>query len=192
MMRELSIAQTEDDPIGAALKDPQVQVRLWNAARAALQRRGRELSPIQRTEEAKVIVQEASLRAWQRRSQFDGSRDAVNWLVGFVSNVAREFVKNYAREVTGTPSDGPGLEVLAVDPSRTVDDIIADKLLAEHLVGHLAEPDRQIVLMKICEGNTCAEIGQQIGMRECAVRVRIFRAMLKLKKICGLAREGQP
>jgi DNA-directed RNA polymerase specialized sigma24 family protein len=39
---------------------------------------------------------------------------------------------------------------------------------------------------------TCAEIGQQIGMKENTVRLRAYRAILKLKSLCGLTGEGQP
>jgi len=192
MMPELSIAQAENDPIAAALKDPACLVRLWSAARAFLQRRSRELSPIQRTEEANVIVQEAILRALERRGRFDETRDAVKWLVGFVSNVAREFVKKRAGAMSGMPPDGSGLDGVAFDPSRPVDDIIADKLLVEQLMSHLDELDRRILVMNICDGKTCAEISQAIGMNENAVRMRAYRAKEKLKRIGRQTREGQP
>ncbi len=192
MMRDVSIPLAADDPVAVALNDRAIQTRLWNAARAFLGKRGAELSPTQRTAEAEVIAQEAALRAWKGRDKFDASRDIVKWLVGFVINVAREFAKKRPRHTTGPPEDGPELEALAVDPSRPLDDAIADKMLVDHLLAQLPQLDRQIVRMKYCEEMTCAEIGQRIGMNENAVRIRVYRAILKLKQVCGLTGEGQP
>ena len=191
-MLDVSIPLAENHPVAVALKDPAIQVRLLNAARGFLGRRSSELSPTQRTAEAEAITQEAASRAWKRRDQFDASKDVVKWLIGFVINVAREYAKKRSRDPTGAPEDGPGLEGLAIDPSRPLDDAIADKLLVEQLLAQLPQLDRQIVQMKYCEEMTCAEIGQQIGMKENTVRLRAYRAILKLKSLCGLTGEVQP
>ena len=181
---------TEDDPVAAALKDPAIQTRLWNAA-PFLGKRSRELSPTQRAAEAEVIAQEAASRAWKRRDQFDASRDVVKWLIGFVINVAREFAKKRSRVGSDPSRNSHDLEALAIDPSRPLDEAIADRLLVEHLVTQLPQLDRQIVLMKYHEDMTCAEIGQRMGLNENAVRIRLYRAILKLKILGGLTEESQ-
>src|SRR5262245_7466512 len=124
MMLDVSISSAENHPVAVALSDPAIQTRLWNAARAVLGRRSGKRSPTQRTAEAEVIAQEAAARAWKRRDQFDASRDVVKWLIGFVSNVAREFAKKRPRDTTGPPEGGPDVATLAVDPSRPLDDAI--------------------------------------------------------------------
>ncbi len=192
MMLDVSTPLAENHPVAVALNDPAIQIRLLNAARAFLGRRSGELSLTQRTEEAKAIAQEAASRAWKRRDQFDASKDVVKWLVGFVINVVREFAKKHSRDPTNLPEDGSDLEVLAVDPSRPLDDAIADKLLVEQLIAQLSQLDRQVVLMKYCEEMTCAEIAQRVGMNENAIRLRVYRAILKIKNLCGLTGEGQP
>jgi RNA polymerase sigma-70 factor (ECF subfamily) len=192
MVREVSIPLAADHPVAVALNDPVVQTRLGNAARALLGKRAAELSPTQRTAEAEVIAQEAAARAWKHRDRFDASRDVVKWLVGFIVNVAREFAKRRSRDATSPPEDGPGLEALAVDPSRPVDDIVPDRLLADHLLERLPPADRDIVRMKYWGEMTCAEIGERIDMQENAVRIRLYRAILKLKHACGVTGEGQP
>jgi RNA polymerase sigma-70 factor (ECF subfamily) len=177
--------------VAVALSDPAIQIRLRNAARAFLARRSSELSPTQRTADVEAITQEAASRAWKRRDQFDASREVVKWLVGFVINVAREYAKKRPRHTTSPPEDDPNLEALAVDPSRPPDIAIADKLLVEQLLGRLLPLDRQIVVKKHRDEMTCAEIGQQIGLNENAVRIRLYRAVLKLKNAYGLTGEGQ-
>jgi RNA polymerase sigma-70 factor (ECF subfamily) len=192
MSRDVLQPLAADDPVEVALNDPAIRTRLANAARAFLGKRVTELTLIQRTAEAEVITQEAAARAWKHRDQFDASRDVVKWLVGFVVNVAREFAKKRCRATTDPPEDGPELDALAVDPSRPLDDAITDKLLAGHLLAQLPPSDRDIVRMKYWEDLTCAEIGERIGLQENAVRVRLYRAILKLKQASGVAGEGQP
>ena len=191
MMRDVSEPLASDHPVAVALKDPAVRLRLANAARALLGKRAAELSPTQRTAEAEVIVQEAAARAWKHRDRFDASRDVVKWLVGYIVNVAREFAKKRSHDATSPPEDGPALDEMAVDPSRPVDEAVTDKLLARHLVEQLPPTDRQIVEMKYWDELTCAEIGQRLDMQENAVRVRLFRAIQRLKQLCGVTGEGQ-
>ena len=192
MTRDLSIPLAGDGPVAVALNDPAIRARLNNAARAFLGKRAGELTPAQRTAEAEVIVQEAASRAWDRRDRFDGSKEVVKWLVGFVINVSREFAKDRARGGIGPTDDAHELEVLAVDPSRPIEDAIADRLLVEHLLARLPQLDREVVAMKFYEEKTGTEIGQRIGMNENAVRVRLHRAIQKLRTGCGLTGEAQP
>jgi RNA polymerase sigma-70 factor (ECF subfamily) len=192
MIQDVSIPLAADHPVAVALNDAEVRLRLGSAARAFLGRRAAELSPIQRTAEAEAIVQEAEKRAWKNRDRFKEPGDVVAWLVGFVANVTREFVRDRCRQATSPPPDGPGLEALAVDRSRPVDDAVADKLLAEQLLGQLPPDDRAIVRMRHCEGMTCAEIGERIGIRENTARVRLHRALARLRRQCGVTGEGQP
>jgi RNA polymerase sigma-70 factor (ECF subfamily) len=191
MMRDVSLPSASDHPVAVALKDSTVRLRLSNAARALLGKQAAVLSPTQRTAEAEVIVQEAAARAWKHRDRFDASRDVVKWLIGYIVNVTRECAKKRRHDATSPPEVGPGLDEMAVDPSRPVDDVAIDKLLATHLVEQLPPTDRQIVEMKYWDGLTCAEIGERLDMQENAVRVRLFRAIQKLKQMCGVTGEGQ-
>ena len=191
-MWDVSLPPASDHPVAVALKDSAVRLRLSNAARALLGKRAAELSPTQRTAEAEVIVQEAAARAWKHRDQFDVSRDVVKWLIGYIVNVARECAKKRRHDAASPPEDGPGLEEMAVDPARPVDAAAIDTLFARHLVEQLPPADRQIVQMKYWDELTCAEIGQRLDMQENAVRVRLFRAIQKLKQMCGVTGEGQP
>jgi RNA polymerase sigma-70 factor (ECF subfamily) len=191
-MRDVSLPPASDHPVAVALKDSTVRLRLSNAARALLGKRAAELSPTQRTAEAEVIVQEAAARAWKHRDRFDASRDVVKWLIGYIVNVARECAKRRRHDATSPTGDGPGLDEMAVDPSRPVDEGAIDKLLARHLVEQLPPTDRQIVEMKYWDELTCAEIGERLDMQENAVRVRLYRAIQRLKQTCGVTGEGQP
>jgi RNA polymerase sigma-70 factor (ECF subfamily) len=181
-----------EDPIGTALQDAAVRARLIGAARALLGNRAGELSRAERVAEAEAIVQEASLRAWARRDQFDASRDVVKWLVGFVMNVAREQSREHSRKKTAASNDGAPLESLALDRSRDAPDAVADQLLAKHLLEQLSAVDRQIVEMKYWSEMTSAEIGRELNLNENAVRVRLHRALIELNGRRRAAGEEQP
>jgi RNA polymerase sigma factor (sigma-70 family) len=103
-----------------------------------------------------------------------------------------ECAKKRAHDATGPAQGSSVLEALAVDPSRPVDEAIADKLLVRHLLERLPLIEQDIVRMKYCEERTYAEIGERLGMNENAARVRAFRAIEKLKHVCGVTGEGQP
>lgn len=187
----LIIPAEESDPIAVALNDTSVQARMNAAARAFLGRQATLMTATQRVAEAEVIVQEAASRAWARRSRFNRSKDVVNWLVGFVRNVAREFGKKRGRRADCSANDGTHVEAVALDLARPIDEIVCEKLLVGHLLAQLTPAERTVIQMKFEDDLTCAEIGKRIGVAENAVRVRVFRVIGKLKLLCGVTGEGQ-
>jgi RNA polymerase sigma-70 factor (ECF subfamily) len=182
----------EDDPVAVALADQTVVTRLQNAARAFFGSWGAHISRTERDGEIEVILQEVRLRALRHRERFDPSKDIVTWLVGFVRNVARERARERSRLAAGLHPDGPELETLAIDRSRMIDDAVADQLTLNQLLEPLPAIERDILLMKYRDEMTFAEVGQRLGMRENAVRIRAFRALQKVRATQGFSGEGQP
>jgi RNA polymerase sigma-70 factor (ECF subfamily) len=180
-----------DDPVEAALRDTEVLKRLNGAARATLGRRARAMSHAQRVAEAEAIAQEAVVRALARRDQFDPARDVVKWLVGFITNVAREQSRRRCRETAASDHDVP-VESRAVDPGRSASDVLADQQLASHLLEQLDALDRQMIEMKYWQGKTSAEIGEHFHLTANAVRVRLHRIAESLKSQRRAAGEDQP
>jgi RNA polymerase sigma factor (sigma-70 family) len=192
MSHDVSAPPVQDDPVVAALQDPDVRARMLNAARAVLSRRMAGMLVTQREKEAEVLFQSASLRALEIRDAYDGSRDVANWLAGIVTMVARESLRRRAREKTGPPPGGAPLDEVAVDRSAPVDEQVVARLLTRDLLGRLPELERTILQLKYEGGLTCAEIAQRVGIRTATVQVRVHRAIQKLKQLCGVAGEGQP
>jgi len=191
-MGDVSSPTAENDPVSAALADPGVTRRLLAAAQSFLGRRAYTIPATQRAAEAEAIVSEARRRALQRRDRYDPTRDVVRWVIQFVSNVTREFVKQHKRAATGPPPDGPPLEELAVDPTAPIDDAVAGKLDLEQWLGHLSPKDQDIIRLSYLEDWTFEEIGTRIGMNACAVRVRAHRARQRLRELAANSGEGQP
>lgn len=193
MTVDTSTAGTESDPLTAALTDQAVGARLLAAAKAFLGRRAASVTATQRTAEAEELVAEARKRAWERRDRFDPSQDVVAWLVVFVSNVAREYVRRRSRDAApagcGPPGDPPKLEDLAVDLGRPVPDQVADRQFREDVDGRLTPPEREMVRLKYDEDLTFAEIGERLDMTECAVRVWHHRVVGRLRQQYGISPE---
>jgi RNA polymerase sigma-70 factor (ECF subfamily) len=194
MTSDVSSTTTDDDPVTAAIKDVAVQSRLLAAARAVLFRHLAGLTTTERAERAGEVVQDAVCRALRKKSEFDPSRDVVNWLVGFVRNVAREHAKEYfgSGGPTGPPGDRPRLEDLAVDHARPLDDAVAGRLDAAQWLDLLPPQDGEILRLKYADDWTFEEIGERMGMNVNAVRVRAYRARQRLRELGGIAGEDRP
>jgi RNA polymerase sigma factor (sigma-70 family) len=177
---------SEHDPITAALNDSTVRERLLNSAKAILAGKHFRLSPAQRYHVAEEIVQRVSKRVWERRAEYDPSRDVVLWILGFVRNVCREYRKAHARETTGPPIE---MENLAVDLGRDPCDMIADRAFVEHLLAKLDPLDRTFIEEKYTLDPTFAELGAKLSMTETAARVRHHRIIARLRELAD--REGQ-
>jgi RNA polymerase sigma-70 factor (ECF subfamily) len=184
---------TDSDPLTAALADPAVAGRLIAAAKAFLGRRAASLTATQRAADAEELVAEARQRAWARRDRFDPSQDVVAWLVAFVSNVAREYVRRRSRDAAptgcGPPGEPPRLENLAVDLARAVPDQVADRQFRADVDARLSQPERDLLRMKYDEDLTFAEIGERLEMTECAVRVWHHRVVGRLRQEYRESRE---
>jgi RNA polymerase sigma factor (sigma-70 family) len=173
----------ETDPVRAALSDSTVQVRLQAAARVFLSSRAFNLSPARRSVEAEEIVQKAKLRALEHQADYDSSREIVPWLVGFVLNVTREYVKQHKRRVLDPPLPIE-LENLIVDLGRPVDDAIADKEFVAQLLKQLSAVECDIVRMVYEEQLTFAEIADRTDLTENAARQRHHRIIESLRILC--------
>lgn len=182
MTADTRVLAAESDPVSAALADPVVHERLLAAARAFL---GPRLSAVRRAAEAEEIVSKARVEAFKRRADFDPTRDAVRWLVGFVVNCTRDHVKKYTRTPTGPPPDTPELEDLAVDLGRPAEDTVANRELVNAILAQLSDDDRELLQLKYFDGLTFGEIAARRGTNEDAVRVRHFRIRQRLREQRG-------
>ncbi|MBO4599651.1 MAG: sigma-70 family RNA polymerase sigma factor [Bacteroidales bacterium] len=121
--------------------------------------------------EAEDLVQEASIALWKAREQLLGlplmQQAAMVW------KVARNAVVDTLRRTPQTEALPEGFEMEGDDRS----------LLQElhERIALLDEPDRSIVRLQL-EGYSYEEIGEQVGMTEKNVSVRLVRIKDKLRK----------
>jgi RNA polymerase sigma-70 factor, ECF subfamily len=188
-----SLAAPRDEPVCTALADAQVLRRLLSTALATLRWRS-SLPALQRAAEAEDIVQEAAQRALARQTAYDPTKDALRWLVGFVVMVCRERTKRRSLHNPVAPGghESISLEQLARDLARPVAETVADHLDARAMLDRLPAAEHELLRLHFADGLTAAEIGQQLGISDGAVRVRLHRALTRLKDEYAGGKEAQP
>jgi len=128
-------------------------------------------------EEAKDSVQEAFLQAFQNLEKFDQKRSFKNWLFSIAYKRAIDrrrriiFFLKRIREIKRN-------EEKAHEQNK-------DEVW--EMLEKLNSKEKTAILLQALEGFTAKEIGDVIGCSENTVRVHIFNARRKLKK---LLREG--
>jgi RNA polymerase sigma-70 factor (ECF subfamily) len=132
-------------------------------------------------QEAEDVTQDAYIRAFRGLSGFRGEAQFETWLYRIVANAALSHLRRKRRlaEVLSDPEDDPrdlahqvGLAERAVDR-----DALGSAL------DSLSPALRTVVVLKDVYGLSCQEIGDQLGVSEGAVKVRLHRARRRLKGI---------
>lgn len=134
-----------------------------------------------RPEISEDLVQNVFLRILKYRSQFSGDGRFATWMYHVAHNVcADHFKKTGTRGTLGnlpgaTPEDGETPEA----------QLLRDECLqrAEEALAQLRADQREILVLSRCQGLKYREIGQILGCSVGTVRVRVFRAIMSLKRV---------
>lgn len=143
--------------------------------------------------EAEDVVQEVSLTLYRKAHTFRRESKFSTWLYRLVINEAisrlRKIKKDRAISLDDSihshNHEGRQIEMTVVDWSQDVENrAAAREMLAiiENAIGILSPVDRTIVVLSEKEGLTNPEIGQVLGMSVAAVKARLHRARLFLKR----------
>jgi RNA polymerase sigma-70 factor (ECF subfamily) len=167
------------------MADPERMKRLEALVRAHQARlRAYVYSRLGDTGAADDIVQEAFLDALDRLDQYDPSRPALPWLLGFARNELREHLRVVERHTSAVR-----LEALAsarlLDRDETAD---PDGLLSERLdalracIRRLPPKSRDLVRMLYAEQMSCEQVAGRWRTGSGAVRVAIHRVRRALRE----------
>jgi len=143
--------------------------------------------------DAKDCVQEAFLRAYRSRHQFEGKSKISTWLHRIVVNVALERVRKKSQR----PEESlDGLQPTfdsrdcRIEPRRppppeahTLLERSETRAAVRDAIAHLPEQYRRVVIMRDIEGRTTAETAADLGLTENATKVRLHRARAALKRL---------
>lgn len=143
---------------------------------------------VRRHESADDLSQEAFLRLWQAREDFDPNYPIFPFLRKIVVNLTYNHLERerYRRTVPlGTEEDdgGPGVEPASNGPTPEVSADLADqksRVLAA--LGALGEDKRAALTLRVFEGMSYAEIASALGCSIGTVMSRIFRAREELRE----------
>ncbi len=131
--------------------------------------------------EAEDVAQEAYLRVFRGLAGFRGDAQFETWLYRIVSNAAMSHLRKrrrfgeLVRDSLEEPRELPS-------PVRVAEEAVDRDSLTKAL-DSLQPSLRVVVIMKDVYGLSCREIGDQIGVSEGAVKVRLHRARKRLKEI---------
>jgi RNA polymerase sigma-70 factor (ECF subfamily) len=153
--------------------------RLFRVARAI----------VKDADEAEDVMQEAYVRAFEHRDQFEGRARFSTWLVKIAVHEAQARRRRRARvgsrcSLEEAVADESMIEALG-KASQGPQDIAASRELAgllEAAIDRLPESQRVVFVLREVEGLDTRETAQCVGLTEEAVKVRLHRARQSLRQ----------
>lgn len=139
---------------------------------------GLALSMLRSPEDAEEAAQDAFLKLFRARHQYDGRRDLEPWLLRIAGNACRDRIRR--RRVAAMPllEEAIGAEVAAnlADPNVGDDGAVDIQHLVRGELDRLSERARQPLELKYLHGFTNAQIAAALGISVSNVKVQLARA----------------
>jgi RNA polymerase sigma-70 factor (ECF subfamily) len=134
---------------------------------------------VQNRATAEELVQEAFARVWASPNTPSAEPQFRRWLYRTITNLARDYHRRRLVEARLLFWNTP-----AVDP---IDEVVHRAEDRELLRAVLAMPfkDRHAIYLHYFDGLTFAEVGEVLAVSEIAARVRVHRAVQKLRGRLG-------
>jgi RNA polymerase sigma-70 factor (ECF subfamily) len=140
--------------------------------------------------EAEDVSQEAYLRVFRSVGGFREDARFETWLYRIVANVAFTHLKRkgrFGRVLADGPAEGHDAEPAGMQEARPVDAIV-DREEVKRVLRELPEGLRVVLVLRDVYGLTMKEIGEEMGLSEGAVKVRLHRARKRLRESVGSER----
>lgn len=123
---------------------------------------------------AKDVAQSAWAAAWRNRHRLREPDKVRGWLLTIAANEARRSLRRRRLRQFIPLADDRGRTVPAPPPDEQIDLIQA--------IQRLRPRDREILARRYALGESSQEIGEQVGMSDSGVRVRIGRLLEMLRE----------
>jgi len=148
---------------------------------------------IGREEDARDVCQETFLRAFRALPGFRGQAKFSSWLYRIALNLCRDWIRRERRaQVVQAPENVDLIEMAAaLEPSETVEDLVARKDLAravERVMAGLPEEQRTAIVLKEYHGLTFQEIADLVGCPLSTVKTRLYQGLTVIRR--ELAKSG--
>lgn len=132
---------------------------------------------------AEELLAETFLRAVEAADRYDAARGpALHWLLTIARNVLRDEARRAARRPVA-PSGA--LRDLVHEGPSPEEQMLFEEQVATLLaaVAGLPEADRELLSLRYGSDLSMAEIGERLGVREAAVRTRLWRVLGRLRTV---------
>jgi RNA polymerase sigma factor (sigma-70 family) len=128
------------------------------------------------------LVQNVFVRILKYRTLYRGEGEFRSWLFHIARNVSHDQYKK--KKINASDSLEAWEERIGSDENRmTAYDKEDDLELLAQAMDRLSEEKREILLLSKYQEKKYKEIGEQLGITEGSVKVKVFRAMQELKSI---------
>jgi len=144
---------------------------------------------------AQDLLSELVVQALRHADRFDPSRQPMAWLLGIANNMILREKQRRRRQAFREPflqdlvaEDSPSAEealvgrLLAACRERHHADALASRDQYEKMLSHVSEQDQRLIHMSVIQQMTAQEIGARLELTAGAVRVRLHRALKRLRK----------
>jgi RNA polymerase sigma-70 factor (ECF subfamily) len=128
------------------------------------------------------VVQEVFVRAWR---SYDPSKGHVRtWLFAIARNAVADVLRQRARrgatvDLDSLGSDTPVAGGAGPDPM----DHLLERIELDEALGRLTPEHRQAVVRVYFGGQTCAELGQELGISASTMRSRLYYGVRTLRLV---------
>lgn len=129
--------------------------------------------------EAEDVAQEAYLRVFRALGGFREEARFETWLHRIVVNAAMTHLKRRGR----FPDLAREPEALPEPPPARAADVSVDRDEVRAALAELPEGLRVTLVLREMYGLSCREIGEELGLSEGAVKVRLHRARKRLRDV---------
>lgn len=120
--------------------------------------------------DARDLLQEVWLRAFQKRHTFEGRGSFIGWLLMVCRTVGVAAIRKQTRE----PATQELTDVMARETGQ--DDLLREAVPA------LPDRQREVLLLRLVEGLSTAETARRLGCAEGTVKASLHQATRKLRE----------
>jgi RNA polymerase sigma-70 factor (ECF subfamily) len=125
------------------------------------------------------VTQEAFLRAWRSLDRFELGRPFGPWVCRIAANLAVNHVRSPRAREEGLPDGHAETRTTAPGPLGALLDAEGAKVL-EKAMGQLPQEQRAVLVLRVVEELSYAEIAETLGISPGTVMSRLFRARERL------------
>jgi len=139
-------------------------------------------------EEARDLVQEIFLKAYQKLSSFKSRAPFEHWLMRLAIRTCYDTLRNQKRKKEITFSDlaeneQTWLERFVTTPDSNAYNVQAAQTLVNKILEQLSPNARLVITLLEIEDKSVKEVSKLTGWPETLVKVRAFRARAEMRKI---------
>ena len=138
---------------------------------------------------AEDVMSATFMEAWRRRTSVEAEGGSLRpWLLGIATNVARSHYRSnrrYRIAATAAAAAGAAEEQVADHAEETAGRLDDRRRISATLtaLGSLKRPEREVLVLCLCEGMEYAEAARTLGVPVGTVRSRLSRARGRLRKL---------